>query len=105
MDIENLSFEEMLVRYGFSKIRKILISGGCWSTERSREVQALYLTLMQSEPDINPDQIVTVISKMLGISKPAVVVNLPYINGINRLETISKNAARCARYREKKKSR
>ena len=42
------------------------------------------------------------ISRKLGVSKPTVVVNLPYINGVNRLEKKSKNAKRCAKYRKKK---
>ena len=88
-----------------SKIRKILVSGGCWTTERSREVQALYNELTQSRLGINPEKVVELISEKLGISKVSVDVNLPYINGVNCLETKSKNAVRCARYREKAKSR
>lgn len=88
-----------------SKIRKILISGGLWTTERSREIQALYTELTQPQSGINPEQAVSLISKKLGVSKPTVVVNLPYINGVNRLEPKSKNAKRCARYREKKKEK
>ena len=86
-----------------SKIRKVLISGGLWSTERSREVQALFAELMSTSSYVNPEQAVGIISKKLGVSKPTVVMNLPYINGVNRLEPKSKNAVRCARYREKKK--
>lgn len=85
-----------------SKIRKLLISGGCWTTERSREIQALYEELIQIK-DVDPEQAVGIISKELAISKSTVVMNLPYINGVNRLEPKSKNAKRCARYREKNK--
>ena len=88
-----------------SKIRKILISGGLWTTERSREVQGLYAELTRTESGITPEQAVSLISKELGISKPTVVMNLPYINGVNRLEPRSQNAKRCARYRAKKKER
>ena len=35
-------------------------------------------------------------------SKPTVVINLPYINDVNRLEQKSKNARRCAKYKKKK---
>ena len=87
-----------------SKIRKLLISGGCWTTERSREVQALYKELIQMKA-VDPEQAVGMISKELEISKPTVVMNLPYINGVNRLEPKSKNAKRCARYRKKKKEK
>ena len=90
------------IRLSTSKIRKILISGGLWSTERSREVQELYTELTQDDSGVNPEQAVSIISRKLGVSKPTVVVNLPYINGINRLEEKSKNAKRCAKYRKKK---
>lgn len=95
--------EEHRIRLSTSKIRKILISGGCWTTERSREIQTLYAELMQMESGISPEMVVSLISKELGISKPTVVMNMPYINGVNRLEPKSKNATRCARYRAKKK--
>lgn len=90
------------IRLSTSKIRKILISGGLWTTERSREIQALYAELAQSQSGIDPEHAVSLISQKLGVSKPTVVVNLPYINGVNRLEQKSKNAHRCAKYREKK---
>lgn len=90
------------IRLSTSKIRKILISGGLWTTERSREIQALYTELTLSQSGINPEQAVSLISEKLDVSKSTVVVNLPYINGVNRLEQKSKNAHRCAKYREKK---
>ncbi len=85
-----------------SKIRKILISGGLWTTERSREIQALYTELTQPQSGVDPEQAISLISQKLGVSKPTVVVNLPYINGVNRLELNSKNAKRCAKYRKRK---
>ena len=93
------------IRLSTSKIRKILISGGLWTTERSRDVQGLYAELTRAESGISPERVISLISKELGISKPTVVMNLPYINGVNRLEPKSKNATRCARYRAKKKGR
>ena len=97
--------EEHSIRLSTSKIRKILISGGLWTTERSREVQELYEKLTRAESGISPERAVGLISKELGISKPTVVMNLPYINGVNCLEPKSPNATRCARYRTKKKER
>ena len=85
-----------------SKIRKVLISGGLWTTERSREIQTLFSELTNTDSIINSEQAVSLISKKLGISKPSVVINLPYINGVNRLDDKSKNAQRCAKYRKKK---
>ncbi len=93
--------EEYSIRLSTSKIRKILISGGLWTTERSREVQALYAELTRSESGVSPEKAVRLISKELGISMPTVVMNLPYINGVNCLEPRSQNAKRCARYRAK----
>ena len=93
------------IQLSTSKIRKILISGGLWSTERSREIKRMYTELTQAESGINPEQTVSIISKRLGVSKPTVIINLPYINGVNRLKQKSKNACRCAKYREKKKER
>ena len=95
--------EEHGIRLSTSKIRKILISGGLWTTERSREMQGRYEELTRAESGVSPERVVGQISKELGISKPTVVMNLPYINGVNCLEPKSKNARRCARYREKKK--
>lgn len=101
------SFKKELVEVGInlstSKIRKILISGGVWTTERSREVQAMYSALLHGSSNIKPDQAISVISEKLGVSKATVTINLPYINGINGLDQKSANAIRCARYREKKK--
>ena len=95
--------EKYNIRLSTIKIRKILISGGCWTTKRSRMVQTLYDDLMQSGDDIDPETVIGLISQKLGISIAAVNVNLPYILGVYRLEEKSKNAKRCARYREKKK--
>ena len=89
------------IRLSTSKIRKILISGGVWTTERSREVQALFSSLTSGPVPLKPDEAVNTISKKLGVSKVTVTVNLPYFNGVNCLEQKSKNAVRCARYRQK----
>ena len=94
--------EEHGIRLSTSKIRKILISGGRWTTERSREIQALYTEMTQTQSGVDAEQAVSLISRKLGVSKPTVVVNLPYINGVNRLEQKSQNAKRCAKYRKKK---
>lgn len=93
------------IRLSTSKIRKILVSCGCWTTARSREIQTLYDDLSKSRQDIRPDQAVREISIQLGISVAAVSMNIPYINGANKLENPSKNAVRCARYRKRKKEK
>lgn len=94
--------EEHGIHLSTSKIRKILISGGLWTTERSREIQSLYAEMTQHKSAADPEQTVSLISRKLGVSKPTVVVNLPYINGVNRLDHKSTNAQRCAKYRKKK---
>ncbi len=105
----NVFQKELAEKHGIclstSKIRKILVSGGCWTTERSREIRALYDDLCRAHQDIRPDQAVNEISIQLGISIAAVSMNLPYINGANKLENPSKNAVRCARYRKRKKEK
>ena len=90
------------IRLSRTKIQKILVTGGCWTTERSREIQVLYTELTRSQSGIDPEQAVSLISQKLDVSKPTVVVNLPYINGVNGLEQKSKNALRCAKYRKRK---
>ena len=52
----------------------------------------LYEELTRTGSSISPDRAVSLISKELGISKATVVMNLPYINGVNSLEPKSKNA-------------
>lgn len=103
----NVFQKELEEKYGIcistSKIRKILITGGVWSTDRSRKVQVLFDEITKNEPKVKPEEIVAIISKKMDISKPMVVINLPYINGVNRLEPKSQNALRCSRYRQKKK--
>ena len=65
----------------------------------------MYAELIRSGSDISPECAVNVISKRLGVSESTVVVNLPYINGVNCLELKSKNADRCAKYRARRKER
>ena len=90
-----------------AKIRKILISGGCWSTERSREVHYLfdYYTADKAGggKGLEPDIAVKKIASDLKVSIATVSMNLPYQNVVYKLENKSSNAVRCARYKERKK--
>lgn len=93
------------IRLSTSKIRKILISGGVWTTERSREIQDLFYKL--TDPELKKDALseneaVREICRQLDVSAVTVNVNLPYLRCVNRLEEKSKNAIRCERYRRKK---
>lgn len=106
--------EEEGIRLSTSKIKKILVTGGCWTTARSRQVQELYdrYTKESVRDEDDPDtagkiltaaEAVERISKELRISKVSVSVNIPYQDVVYKLEQRSKNAIRCARYRKKKR--
>ncbi len=83
------------VRMSTTKIRKILITGGMWSTERSREVMRLY----------EKTGSVGRVAEELGLSAGAVITYLPYRKGVYDLEEKSGNARRIERFREKQKHR
>lgn len=100
--------ENMGIKLSSSKIRKILITGGCWSTERSREIGELFneYTKPKSEggEGMPNDEAISKISAELDVSVVTVSVNLPYQNVVYKLENKSSNAKRCARYKERKKN-
>lgn len=95
------------IKLSSSKIRKILISGGCWSTERSREIGELFDQFTKSKTEggrgMQNDDAVAAIAKELEVSVVTVSVNLPYQNVVYKLENKSSNAKRCAQYRARKK--
>ena len=74
-----------------AKIRKILITGGLWSTERSREVADLF------------EQYGSVkrVAEELGLSPGLVITYLPYQKTVYDLEEKSGNAKRIDRWRER----
>lgn len=82
------------IKLSTSKIRKILITGGCWTTERSREVCALYEKYGS----------VAKVAKVLGLSETLVKTYLPYGKVVYDLEEKSGNAKRVERWREKHKN-
>ena len=92
-----------------SKIRKVLITGNCWTTERSREISELFeiYTAPKAEggKGMPSDAAVKRIAEELEVSVVTVNVNLPYQNVVYNLENRSSNAVRCARYKERKKNR
>lgn len=99
--------EDMGIKLSSSKIRKILITGGCWSTERSREVGELFevFTKLRGEggKGMQSDEAVSRIAVELDVSNVTVSVNLPYQNVVYKLENKSSNAKRCARYKKCKR--
>lgn len=90
-----------------TKLQKILITGGCWTTERSREVQWLYEDFTTSVENggkgLAREEAVRDIAAHLGISTVSVIINLPYEKGVYDLEDKSENARRIERSRAKKK--
>ena len=98
------AFQKELANQGIklsrSKVQKILISGGCWSTERSREVQELYAKYIKT---MKPKEAVKRIAAELEISTVNVNINLPYEKVVYALENKSGNAKRIDRWRAKQR--
>ena len=99
-----MAFQKELAEQGIklsrSKLQKILITGGCWSTERSREVQELYVKYRQR---MKPEDAVKRIAAELEISTVSVNINLPYEKVVYDLEDKSGNAKRIDRWRAKRR--
>jgi hypothetical protein len=93
-----ISFQKELEEYGIklstAKIRKILITGGCWTTERSREVGELYEKYGS----------IARVAEELQLSETLVKTYLPYNKVVYDLEDKSGNARRVERWREKHKN-
>ena len=92
--------EEQGTKLSRSKLQKILITGGRWSTERSREVQELYA---KYKIKMKPEEAVKRIAAELEISTVSVNINLPYEKVVYDLEDKSSNAKRIDRWRAKRK--
>lgn len=84
--------EEQGISLSTAKIRKILITGGCWSTKRSRDVAELY----------EKYQSISRVAAELGVTDALVTMYLPYGKAVYDLEEKSGNARRIERWREKK---
>jgi len=84
--------EEKNIKLSTAKIRKILITGGCWTTERSREVAELFKKYKSIEA----------VAAELELSTALVTMYLPYGKAVYDLENKSGNAKRVQRWREKK---
>ena len=98
--------EEMGIRLSTSKLRKVLVTGGCWSTIRSREIIRLYeqytSPVSDGGPGLSGDAAVKRIAVELKVSTVTISVNLPYRDVVYNLEKKSGNARRCERWRRKK---
>lgn len=91
------------IRLSRCKIQKILVSGGRWSTERSREVQALYERCLAE--GLEPGNAMRAAAGELGISAACADINLPYGKAVYGLEEKSANARRIERHRAWKRQR
>ncbi len=90
-----------------SKIKKILISGGCWSTDTSRRIGQLFdnYTSVNNENKeaMTSEDAIKRIASELDVSIVTVNVNLPYMNSVYNLEDKSSNALRCEKYKKQNK--
>ncbi len=86
--------EEHDIHLSTAKIRKILITGGLWTTERSREVAELYARYGNIER----------VAEDLRMSTALVTMYLPYRKTVYDLDNKSGNARRIERWREKKEA-
>ena len=77
------------IKLSTAKIRKILITGGCWTTERSREVARLF----EKHGSIKR------VAEELEVSEALVKTYLPYGKVVYDLEEKSSAARRVERYR------
>ena len=84
--------KEKGIELSTAKIRKILITGGVYTTERSREVAELFERYKS----------VKLVAAELGLSTALISMYLPYGKTVYDLEEKSGNARRVARWREKK---
>lgn len=89
------------IKLSTSKIKKILVTGGRWSTETTRMVQELFRQYTEEEKT-GEAQAVRRIAAELSISTVSVSVSLPYSSGVYNLPEPSSNAKRCRRYKERK---
>ena len=86
------TLKEKGIELSTAKIRKILITGGVYTTERSREVAELFERYKS----------VKLVAAELGLSTALISMYLPYGKTVYDLEEKSGNARRVARWREKK---
>ena len=92
-----VAFQRELKDNGFNlstaKIRKILITGGKWTTERSRAVAKMY-EKYKSIPRV---------AKVLGVTEELVTMYLPYGKVVYDLKNKSENARRIDRCKARKR--
>ena len=99
--------DELGIKLTTGKIKKILITGGCWTTERTREVGLLYEEYIEKKENggqgLSHKAAVERIATELEISSAMVCMSLPYQRVVYEVPGKSSNARRCDRSREKRK--
>lgn len=97
------------IKLSVPKILKILITGGLWTTERTREVGELFEKQMMSpekdDGERNKAMAVQAVAEELEISRAMVCMSLPYDRVVYDVPGKSGNAVRCERSRRKRKRR
>lgn len=90
------------------KVRKLLISGNYYSTERSREIQERYSELVEiytsqglNQPQAEKKAVLTICDEMK-LGKASVYSYLPFKNTAYGIEEKSSTAIRQERYRKRK---
>ena len=116
--------KEQGIKLSTSKIKKILITGGLWTTQQTRTIQELFARYTSSsaistegikhgeedetdgvEGGMDPADAVKRIAEELEISTVSVSVSLPYSTVVYNLENCSSNAKRCKRYKKRREAR
>ena len=105
-----ISFQRELAEQGIrlstSKIKKILVTGGLWTTEKTRTIQEMFRLYTSSVDDggegMDPAAAIKRIADKLEISTVSVSVSLPYMDVVYNLPEPSANAKRCRRWKERK---
>ena len=99
--------EQLGIKLSTSKIKKILITGGLWTTSTSRHIQTLfnsYTSSVEGGGDgLTEAAAVKRIAEELEISFVSVSVNLPYMDVVYNLPEPSANAKRCRRLKERRR--
>ena len=105
-----ISFQKELkeqgIRLSTSKIKKILVTGGLWTTQQTRTIQEMighYTgSLEEGGEGMDPAAAIKRIADELEISTVSVSVSLPYMDVVYNLPEPSANAKRCRRWKERK---
>lgn len=105
-----ISFQRELAEQGIrlstSKIKKILVTGGLWTTQQTRTIQEMFRLYTGSLEDggegLNPAAAIKRIAVELEISTVSVSISLPYMDVVYNLPEPSANAKRCRRWKERK---